>query len=1320
MSKALRVVSSWSGFTVLFFFPLLVFSMESLRIASLNINGGRDRDRRAVLAELGRAKNIDVLLLQETHSSVDNETEWGMSWGGQLFLSHGTNLSAGVAVLFSQHLSLTKVSTCEVEEGRVQIVQATIKETSFVFINVYAYNSGAGRIELFQKLNSKLKQFNNSSVIVVGGDWNCTTHPSVDRNAGEPHPPSASLLSSVLIENDLIDVWRKLHPVDRHYTWVKVTEGSVRAARLDRVYVNQTYNNRLIKATILPVGFSDHHLVMVDFSLLTHPQRCPYWHFNVRLIHDQAFCQAFSDFWNQWRLRKVDFDLVGQWWEVGKTQIRIFCQQYAAHIKSSERDCVEMLEKEISTMEDRIISGITSSSDTLESRRKALSRFLHEKAKGALIKTRMSTIKDIDAPTRFFFKLERRVREQNQMMHLKLPNGTLTTDPAEMRKIAIDFYSELFRADRCDADCEAEILGGLPQLDEVQSASLESTISFEEMSEAVQQLSCGRSSGIDGLPSEFFKRFWTLLGKDVFEALTSCLDSGTLPVSCTRAVLTLLPKKGDLGLLKNWRPVSLLCTDYKIVAKCLSNRLKEIMDMVVHNSQTYCVPGRTIMDNLFLTRDIIELSKLQELNVGLFSIDQEKAFDRIDHRYLFSTLEAFGFGKKFISWIKLLYFGATVMLKVGGGLSRPVPVQRGIRQGCPLSGMLYALAIEPLLNQLRQGLTGLAFSEDARKSISLSAYADDVTVLVTSQDDVHVLEQKLALYEKASSAKVNWSKCESLILGEWRHEATPTLPAGLQWSKEGMKCLGVFLGTDQFQNKNWDGLVEKINARLSRWKWIQPQLSYRGRALVVNNLTASMLWHRFTVVEPPDALVKEIQRRLVQFFWGGFHWTRSAVLFLPVAEGGQGLIDICSRLTAFRLQTVQRFLYQKQQLWTETASVLLRRVKNLAYDRHLFLLDLTAVDTSKTSCFYQSVLRAWRTVLNARRDCSQVYGSIEEEPLFHNPLIQSRMLRSASVQRILVRAGLTKLGGLRSAGQWKTAARLSQETGCKSQRFLEKLLEEAMTSLPGRFREALEAEPAEDQSDLWPEFPSLSICAAVDEQEDENGALLSFRTPKLSDFATVSKKSMYAVAVKVLNRASLAGVQESRWIGVLAPGSSPRGSWRSLYKPPIEKRSADLQWRVVHGAVATNRHVARMDHRTGSQCAFCQSEETLQHLWLSCPRLAPLFALLRPWLAGLGQVFEDGLFIFGPKYTVAQRRSVCLVNFLIGQAKMSIWLTRKNKMKGTGSVNVELVFRGLVAARLQVEFVYYKMMSDLREFASVWGVGDVLCNVAQESLVLSF
>ncbi len=94
---------------------------------------------------------------------------------------------------------------------------------------------------------------------------------------------------------------------------------------------------------------------------------------------------------------------------------------------------------------------------------------------------------------------------------------------------------------------------------------------------------------------------------------------------------------------------------------------------------------------------------------------------------------------------------------------------------------------------------------------------------------------------------------------------------------------------------NWDGVVEQVLGRLKRWSWIQPHLSYRGRVLVVNNLAASMLWHRLTVLDPPTGLFQLLQRHFVNFFWGGHHWLRPGFLNLPVFEGGQGLIDLVSK-----------------------------------------------------------------------------------------------------------------------------------------------------------------------------------------------------------------------------------------------------------------------------------------------------------------------------------------------------------------------------------------------------------------------------------------
>ncbi|XDV49743.1 hypothetical protein PO909_018933 [Leuciscus waleckii] len=726
----------------------------------------------------------------------------------------------------------------------------------------------------FMKMTRLIKKIDSNVCIVVGGDWNCTTDFTIDRNGEEPHSQSSMMLTKVLNEFELIDVWRMINKRVRQYTWLKVNDNRVSGARLDRFYLGKVWNNRVMNTSILPNGFSDHHMVIFDFNLKNMSKPIYYWHFNAKLLQDIHFCDSFVLFWKNWKTRKSSFENLNQWWDVGKVNIRMLCQNYSSHIGSVVRDTVKRLQRDIELLEQDIFNNNNElvHDDALQKKNKELGTFLQEQVKTALIRARFCSIKDMDTPSTYFFNLEKKSTTQKQMYHLRRHDGSITTDPAEIRKMSVDFYSQLYASENCNHESAEDLLSDLPKIESEQRKTLDENITFQELTEAMQQLSTGRSPGIDGLTAEFYQCFWGILGEDFYEVLSECCQSKILPTSCSRAVLSLLPKKGDLGLLKNWRPVSLLCVDYKIFSKCLANRLKFYLGLLVQKDQTYCIPERFIMDNISLLRDVIELSQLNNYEIGVLSLDQEKAFDRVDHGYLYNVLQHFGFGENFISYIQLLYSNAVVLVKAGGGLSAPIPVSRGIRQGCPLSGQLYSLVIEPLLCRLRRNLNGVLIPNgDISSIVSVSAYADDVTVFIKGQDDVTVLTKNIEQYEKASSAKlnwgktkVNWAKCEGFAVGSWVDTGPPQLPEGLKWGKEGFKVLGVYLGTDKYKEKNWEGLLGKVVAKLSKWNWLLPELSYRGRVLT-NNLTASMLWHKLNVLEPPEDSIKEIQRKLVDF-----------------------------------------------------------------------------------------------------------------------------------------------------------------------------------------------------------------------------------------------------------------------------------------------------------------------------------------------------------------------------------------------------------------------------------------------------------------------
>ncbi len=598
----------WVNLMMCFVFFLLSLStlyfnlfMENLKVGSLNINGGRDRGKLVVVSEFLNINRVNVVFLQETHSNDENEIEWNRWWEGNLVLSHGTNNSAGVAILFKKGLSVNILYTEEIVKGRVLLLKIEYGEHVFVLMNVYAPNNGLERIRVFDQLHKALQKFDDNIWLVLGGDWNCTINFLIDRNGEEPHSRSSESLLNIMGKYDLIDVWRRRNIGVRQYTWIKVAENMVSGARLDRFYLSKMAENRVMSASILPSGFSDHHLIMFDFNMKQTSRPKYYWHFNEKMLKDNVFCDSFKLFWEKWKERKSDFENLSQWWVVGKVQIKVFCQNVSAYNFMNVKRTIQSLQKEIAILEEDLINnkGVLSNGINLNEKRKELGTLLQERVKGALVRSRFCSIKDMDAPTAYFFNLEKKTVQYKHMDHLRCPNGNLTANPVEMRKLAVDFFSLLYSAEKCDPDSANDVLKDLPQLEQGKRKALDDIITYGDLTEAVQQLSMGRSPGIDGLTAEFYKHFWGIIGEDFYEVVLESLKNEVLPISCRRAVLSLLPKKGDLGFLKNWRPVSLLCLDYKILSKSIANRLKTCLNMLIHKDHTYCIPKRSIMDNLF-------------------------------------------------------------------------------------------------------------------------------------------------------------------------------------------------------------------------------------------------------------------------------------------------------------------------------------------------------------------------------------------------------------------------------------------------------------------------------------------------------------------------------------------------------------------------------------------------------------------------------------------------------------------------------------------------------------------------------------------------
>ena len=216
-----------------------------------------------------------------------------------------------------------------------------------------------------------------------------------------------------------------------------------------------------------------------------------------------------------------------------------------------------------------------------------------------------------------------------------------------------------------------------------------------------------------------------------------------------QAIITLIPKKGKLNQLKYWRPISLLCLDYKILTKILANRLKQVLPNLISEEQNCSVPGRTIFNNLFLIRDAITLNKEKNTSFYILQIDQEKTFDKIDHDFLLKTMDKMRFSNIFINFIKILYKNNISTIINNGFLSAPVQLQRGLRQGCSLFLPLYVV----------QGVTTININQDEsingikipnkKQEIKVSQYADDSNFLLATQKSV---ENVIKFFQKLQKA----------------------------------------------------------------------------------------------------------------------------------------------------------------------------------------------------------------------------------------------------------------------------------------------------------------------------------------------------------------------------------------------------------------------------------------------------------------------------------------------------------------------------------------------------------------------------------------
>ena len=240
-------------------------------------------------------------------------------------------------------------------------------------------------------------------------------------------------------------------------------------------------------------------------------------------------------------------------------------------------------------------------------------------------------------------------------------------------------------------------------------------------------MSNNKSPGNDGVTKEFYKTFWEDLKKFMCASITKAFHRGELSHSQKQATIKLIEKKDrDKKLIKNWRPISLLNIDTKLISKVLAGRLKNVLPSLITSHQTAYVNGRFISEGGRLISDVLEICDKLQIKSFLMTVDIEKAFDSINHCFLIKVLEKYGFEKDFIKWIKILLQNQESCIVNEGTTTNYFKLEKGSRQGDPISAYLFILVLEILFLFIKESkkINGLNIFD---KTFLYTAYANDTT-----------------------------------------------------------------------------------------------------------------------------------------------------------------------------------------------------------------------------------------------------------------------------------------------------------------------------------------------------------------------------------------------------------------------------------------------------------------------------------------------------------------------------------------------------------------------------------------------------------------
>ena len=947
----------------------------------------------------------------------------------------------------------------------------------------------------------------------------------------------------------------------------------------------------------ITMGFkTDHSLITLRAALHSNQRGPGYWKLNTSFLSDANYVNQIRTTIKNVTDEYVNDDSVNPtlMWEMIKLKIREQSIKYAKDRKTKTSRREEEIEKEINVLQELVESSNKGdrekeeASRDLEEKKTELEKIIEYRTKGAILRAKCRWHNEGERNTKYFLNLEKRHFKNCVISQLKTGENEFVTSDKEILHQCENFYRDLYKSRISEQQSEPSNFNFFEDtntLNADEKESCEGLLTNAECLDALKSMEPEKTPGSDGIPAEFYKVFWNDISEHLVTSINHAYQKEQFSVTQRRGIIKLIPKKdAEPSLIKNWRPITLLNCDYKIAAKALANRLKKVLPKLVNSDQTGFMKGRFIGENIRLIDGVINFAEAENIPGLLLFLDFEKAFDTVEWVFIKKTFQQFNFGPSMIKWINICYNNIESCVLNNGWSTDFFKLERGVRQGCPLSPYLFVLGVEILAEKIRKNETikGITVSEN---EIKISQYADDTTLILDgSKESLICALQVLENFSLVSGLKLNNRKTEALWIGAYKDRGDKLCPGkNLKWIKHKGKALGVWFSTnpEEVLKANYADKLAKVSNSLGCWEL--RRLSLLGKITVLKSLIVSQLVYILSPLPTNQRVLEEINTLFFNFLWNGKgDKIKRNTMISDYSEGGLRMIDLISFNKALKSTWVKKYLDpENHSKWKFFLDWQLQHYGGPV----VFRGNLNRHDLSKfiitTDAFTTEILQLWSEIsYEANVNSTHHFLSL---PLWHNSLIRidNRPVyyKSWSCKGI---QNVTDL--LKDPNTFLSSHELQERYNVKTNILVLHGLKSSLKSL----RESRSLSTTSSQSFLQ--------------------SFLKAKKP-----SKVVYEKLVAIKQKTPFRS------QEKWLADCELESHETIDWKSVYLLPFKctkiTKLITFQFKLLHRRLATNSFLKKIGVKESDLCTFCKTErESLIHLFWSCALTSIFWKDFKQWI----------------------------------------------------------------------------------------------------------